>query len=350
MTTLWDTTGSEVVKALAAERRAAGAVTSGLALTLVAVVEEQNVEDAEEAAAVAAAMHPCRLLLVVRRQLRAPSRLDAEVQVGGRLGPGEAVVMRMFGRLSLHAESVVLPLLAPDAPVITWWHSHPPYRISHDPLGVLAGRRVSDCSRADDPVAALANRADDYAPGDTDLAWTRITGWRGLLAAAFDSASGRVRRGRVAAEPGSASAELLAGWLSQRLGISVPVSESKGPGITDVRVDLEGGSYIWLERGDGHNATVHRDGMPDRSLPLSRRELGELLAEELHRLDADEIYGEALAKATGKRALNRREPDRTHKWLDPEDAKTAAKEPALFASEPANKPRRKAASRARQQS
>jgi hypothetical protein len=35
VTTLWDTTGTEVVKALAAERRSGGAVMSGLALTLV---------------------------------------------------------------------------------------------------------------------------------------------------------------------------------------------------------------------------------------------------------------------------------------------------------------------------
>ena len=55
-------------------------------------------------------------------------RLDAEVLIGGRLGPGEAVVMRMYGRLALHAESVVLPLLAADAPVVTWWHGRPPER------------------------------------------------------------------------------------------------------------------------------------------------------------------------------------------------------------------------------
>lgn len=347
MTTLSDTTGSAVVKTLAAARRSAGAVTSGLALTLVAVVEEQHVEEAEQAAAVAAAMHPCRLLVVVRRQLKAESRLDAEVQVGGRLGPGEAVVLRMFGRLSLHAESVVLPLLAPDAPVITWWHGKPPYRIAHDPLGVLAGRRVTDCASAEDPVAALGNRAEDYAPGDTDLTWTRITGWRGLLAAAFDSASGRARAGKVAAEPGNASSALLAGWLGHRLGVPIKLTESGGPGLTDVRITLEGGSYVWLERGDGHNATVHRDGLPDRGVSLPRRELGELLGEELHRLDADQIYGDALGKATGKRALNRRDSDRTHKWLDPEDSQSAVTEPALFPGEPPTTRGTKRHSRAR---
>ena len=35
--TLWDTTGTDVVKSLAAERRASGSVSSGLALTLAGV-------------------------------------------------------------------------------------------------------------------------------------------------------------------------------------------------------------------------------------------------------------------------------------------------------------------------
>ena len=125
MIALWDTTGNEVVKALAAERRNAGGVASGLALTLVAVVDEKRVREAEAAATIAAAAHPCRLLIVVRARRRPrarESRLDAEIVVGGRLGPCEAVVMRMHGRLALHAESVVIPLLAPDVPVVTWWH------------------------------------------------------------------------------------------------------------------------------------------------------------------------------------------------------------------------------------
>ena len=176
MTTLWDTTGTDVVKALAAERRQAGSVSSGLALTLVVVVDEKRVSQAEQAATRAAAQHPCRVLVVVRRRPDAPEpRLDAEVLIGGRLGPGESVVMRMYGRLALHAESVVLPLLAPDAPVVTWWFGEPPTLVAHDPLGVIADRRVTDSVPAPDPVAALQRRAEDYAPGDTDLAWARTT-------------------------------------------------------------------------------------------------------------------------------------------------------------------------------
>jgi glucose-6-phosphate dehydrogenase assembly protein OpcA len=229
VTTLWDTTGTAVVKALAAERRTGGAVLSGLALTLVVVVDEKDVHEAELAATKAAQQHPLRLLIVIRRQVEAPvPRLDAEVLVGGRLGPGEAVVMRMYGRLSLHAESVTLPLLAPDAPVVTWWHGAPPDLIAHDPLGVFADRRVTDVSRSGDPIAELQRRADDYLPGDTDLAWTRTTMWRAELASAFDTIRSAPTGALVTGRMDDPAALLLAGWLSARLGLPVPVEQAAG--------------------------------------------------------------------------------------------------------------------------
>ncbi|MGB8652737.1 MAG: glucose-6-phosphate dehydrogenase assembly protein OpcA [Mycobacteriales bacterium] len=319
MTTLWDTTGTEVVKALAAERRLAGSVSSGMALTLVVVVDEKHVGEAEQAATRAAAQHPCRLLVVVRRRPDAPEpRLDAEVLIGGRLGPGEAVVMRMYGRLALHAESVVLPLLAPDAPVVTWWYGDPPYLIAHDPLGVVAGRRITDATGAADPVGALHRRAEDYAPGDTDLAWTRTTLWRSLCASAFDSLSGPVAAVSVSGEASNPSRALLAGWLGGRLGVTVELHDTDGPGVTGVELRLDD-TTVTISRTDGRTATLSRAGQPDRAMPLPRRELGDLLAEELRRLDADETYAEALETCTGVTGLSGRPATRTHVWQDPAD-------------------------------
>ena len=330
MTTLWDTTGTAVVKALAAERRKAGSVASGLALTLVVVVEEGKVEQAELAATRAAAEHPCRLIIVVRRRPdAAEARLDAEVLIGGRLGPGEAAVLRMYGRLALHAESVVLPLLAPDAPVVTWWFGEPPHRIAHDPLGVFADRRVTDASLAGDPLEALKQRAEDYAPGDTDLAWTRATLWRALCASAMDSVTEPARSAQVHGEPGDATRSLIAGWLRARLGVDVELLDSDGPGITEVVLTLADGE-VRLRRGDGQTATLSRTGHEDRTMPLERRELGDLLAEELRRLDADETYAEALSAATGVGELVDRPATRTHVWHDPTEAGTP--DPALTTS------------------
>ncbi len=334
MSTLWDTTGTEVVKALGAARRNGAAVTSGLALTFVVVAEEKQVEMAEKAATTAAAMHPCRLVMVVRRENTAPTpRLDAEVSVGGRLGPGEAVQLRMYGRLALHAESVVLPLLAPDAPVVTWWPGRAPERLATDGLGVLAERRVTDCAVHDNALEALRIRATDYAPGDTDLAWTRITSWRSMLAAAVDSAgspgspSVAVAGGEVYGRPDSASAALLAGWLSSRLFTRVKVVQPDGgaphengqpdaAGISGVRLDLDGADPIYIHHRGGVGV-VSRAGRPDSTAALAEREIGELLGEELRRLDADELYCEALAAATGTSGLGGRAPTRSLIWEDP---------------------------------
>jgi glucose-6-phosphate dehydrogenase assembly protein OpcA len=265
--------------------------------------------------------------MVIRRQVETADRLDAEVQVGGRLGPIEAVVMRMYGRLTLHAESVVLPLLAPDAPVVTWWYGEPPDAIATDALGVLADRRVTDCALAPDPVLALQRRAEDFAPGDTDLAWTRATPWRSLLASAFDASDAQARSASVAAEAGNPSAALLAGWLAGRLGVPSEIVQSAGPGITDVEVALVEGSdegTLKISRPDGRLATFSRSGQPDRQLPLLRRELGDLLAEELRRLEVDEVYAEALEASTGTTGLSERPPRRTHIWRDPAVAAQAS--------------------------
>lgn len=320
-TTLWDTTGSDITASLAAERHRAGGIGGGQALTLVIVVAEHEVAAAEQAATIAGQAHPSRLLLVVRRPADASDRLDAEVSVGGRLGPAEAVIMRMYGRLALHAESVVLPLLAPDAPVVAWWHGPPPDEIAADSLGTFAGRRITDCALAPDPLGALHQRAADYASGDTDLAWTRCTPWRALLAGALDPVSYRATAASVTGEAGNPSVALLAGWLSARLGVQATCMDGDGPGITTAEVAVETSSaahrVVTICRPDGRSATLSVSGEMDRQLPLTRRRLGDLLTEELRRLEPDPVYAEALAAATATADLDARPSSRRHIWRDP---------------------------------
>ncbi|MGY1700311.1 glucose-6-phosphate dehydrogenase assembly protein OpcA [Geodermatophilus sp. SYSU D00766] len=328
MTTLWDTTGSAVVKELAAQRRTGGAVLSGVALTLVVVADEGRVTEAEDAATTAAEQHPCRILVVVRRQIDAPvPRLDAEVSIGGRLGPGEAVVMRMYGRLALHAESVVLPLLAADAPVVTWWHSDPPSRLTTDALAVIADRRITDSTVAADQMRALRTRAQDYAPGDTDLAWTRATGWRATLTSALDSVSGRrgdavqVLGGRIEGDPGAATAQLLSGWIQSRSGARLDVVQATrhaGPsGIDSVVLQLDQDEEVRVHADRRGGAVISQPYRPDATMALPDRSLGDLLGEELRRLDPDEPYAEALEVTTGVSGLAGRTGVRSHVWVDP---------------------------------
>ncbi len=331
MTTLWDTTGSAVVKELAAQRRTGGAVLSGVALTLVVVADESRVTAAAEAATHAAEAHPCRLLVVVRRQIDAPApRLDAEVLIGGRLGPGEAVVMRMYGRLGLHAESVVLPLLAADAPVVAWWHAAPPDRLATDALAVFAHRRITDSAIAPDPLAALKTRAQDFSPGDTDLAWTRSTGWRSILASTLDAVAGRrgepvvLRGARIEGNSASPTAQLLAGWMSSRCGCSVSVEDGErtpnSSGVDAVTLQLDQDEEVQIHADRRGGAVITQPYRPDATVALPERVLGDLLSEELRRLDRDEPYSEALEAATDVTGLSARSPEREHVWFDPAEA------------------------------
>lgn len=109
------------------------------------------------------------------------------------------------------------------------------------------------------------------------------------------------------AEPDSPSAELLAAWLSIRLGVPVDRTVSEGPGITGVRLATSGGDIV-IHRPDGRVATLCRPGQPDRQVSLMRRPMAELLAEELRRLDPDEVYQEAAARFAKDLAGGTEEP------------------------------------------
>lgn len=295
---LTDTTSSKINKALVQGRRSVGAPAVGMVLTLVIVTDEENAYDALKAASDASREHPSRILVVVKRPSRSPrdranARLDAEVRVGADAGTGETVVLRLYGEVIDHAQSVVLPLLLPDAPVVVWWPVNSPANPAKDPLGRLAQRRVTDTYAAQHPVQELAARQAVYTPGDTDLAWSRITPWRSMLAAALDQVDCEVTSVEVEGEEFNPSCELLGMWLADRLHVAVKRSVSSGPGLTAVRMETTCGPIV-LDRADGSLATLSIQGQPDRAVALKRRETSELIAEELRRLDPDETYASAL--------------------------------------------------------
>ncbi|MFG2075020.1 glucose-6-phosphate dehydrogenase assembly protein OpcA [Nonomuraea maritima] len=292
---LSDTTAGKISAQLTHLRHQMGAPAVGMVLTLVVMCEERHQYDALRAATEAAREHPSRIIVVINREVEEPIRLDAELRIGEST-PGEVVVLRLYGELTRHADSVVSPLLLPDTPVVAWWPGKAPEAPSKDPVGALAQRRITDARGFDNVgIQSLVTRAKGYARGDTDLAWARLTPWRSLLAAAFDQPVGKVHEGVVEAVAGNPSAPLLAAWLSERLGAPVRVSDSPGPGLTAVRLKLEDGE-LSVSREDARLATLSRPGQPDRNVALARRHTSELLAEELRRLDPDEIYESAVKR------------------------------------------------------
>ena len=293
---LTDTTTGAIDHALNEARRRLGGMTLGMVLTLIIVTDEAAQYDAIRAANQAAREHPCRVLAVIARKAKADSRLDAEIRVG-ESSPGETIVLRMYGPLGQHADSVIAPLLVPDVPVVTWWPDNGPEIPAKDPLGALAQRRVTDAAAAEAPHHTLVALAEGYQPGDTDFGWTRATPWRSLIAATMDQPHPPFTAGEIAAEEGNPTADLIAAWLSLRLGIPVSRSVSTGPGITKVTFTTQDGN-IEITRADGRTATLHWPGRIDRMVALHRRDTAELLAEELRRLDPDEVYAETLTHIT----------------------------------------------------
>ena len=171
---LTETSTGAIASALQQARRRLGDPASGMVLTLVIVTDEGAQYDAVRAANEAAREHPCRVLVVITRRPGAEPRLDAEIR-GGETSPGETLLLRMYGPVGLHADSVVAPLLLPDTPVVTWWPGDPPATPADDPIGVLSQRRITDAAAVDEPRQILTSLAIGYQPGDTDLSWTRAT-------------------------------------------------------------------------------------------------------------------------------------------------------------------------------
>jgi glucose-6-phosphate dehydrogenase assembly protein OpcA len=288
-----NTTTNDINKKITGLREEGGALTLSRVLTLVIAPDTAEIlEDSIEAANFASREHPCRVIVVLAADRDAAEpRLDAEIRVGGDAGAGEVVVLKLFGELADHASSVVLPFLLPDTPVVAWWPAGAPEVPAQDPLGKLAIRRVTDATNSTDPLAAIKGRLQGYTPGDTDLAWSRVTYWRALLASAIDQQPHEpITSALVSGLATEPALDVMAGWLAAR--IDGPVKRAVGL----LKVELHRTSEtVTLSRPQtGVTATLTRTARPEALIPLARREAKECLAEDLRRLDADEIYFEAL--------------------------------------------------------
>nr|WP_232541339.1 glucose-6-phosphate dehydrogenase assembly protein OpcA [Nocardia bovistercoris] len=288
-----DTTTGAVTKRLLQLRESNGVITMGRVLTLVVcTLDSSEAEDAIDAANDASREHPCRVVVLARGDREVATKLDAQIRVGGDAGAAEVIVLRLQGELINHESSVVIPFLLPDTPVVAWWPRGAPEFPSKDSVGRLATRRITDATFAADPQATIKKRRDFYAPGDTDLAWSRITYWRALLTAAMDEPPFEpIESVTVSGLRNEPALDMLAGWLAARL--DCPVRRRSGALV--VRLHRPSVSVAIERPQTGRTATLTRTGDPDQRIALARRETRDCLAEELRRLDADEIYAEALA-------------------------------------------------------
>ncbi len=288
----------KIEKEISRLRDETGNTISGRVLTLVMLAESGHSRLAMEAAQAASHEHPCRIIIHIAKDRDAENRLNAQIEVGGEAGASELIVLRGWGRAAEPTESLISGLLLPDSPIVAWWPHSVPEAPAETSIGRIAQRRITDSARAYDPMTVLSQLSKTYQDGDTDLAWIRLTLWRIQLAAILDQIPySPTQKVTVSGSSKSPSVVLLGAWLGYKLEAEVHLSTTNlERGLYRVELEREDGKIV-IDRPDWNIAKLSYPGAPDQQIALPVRTLAECLAEELRRLDPDEVYGEVLTKA-----------------------------------------------------
>jgi glucose-6-phosphate dehydrogenase assembly protein OpcA len=197
---LWVTLGKS------GEGEPAAGVLRACSLTLL-VVTDAEAESAELGETLAALNpeHPSRAILI---RLRPSAGLLLEARVlaqcwmpfGQRRQICSEQIEISVSDASLPSiPALVLPLLAPDLPVVLWCRSTRALSLDSFPrLAAMAGKLIVDSEQLDGAASALSTVAELARPRlrAADLAWTRLTRWRELVAQIFEN------RAHLAALPG----------------------------------------------------------------------------------------------------------------------------------------------------
>ena len=310
-------TTSAVNKKLVELRESGGVLALGRVLTLVIITDDGGgIEDAIEAGQ--------------RRQPRAPvpgDRAGPRPAPGRRRGwtrrsgsaatpgPARSIVLRGYGALAADeaGAGMVMPLLLPDAPVVAWWPGEAPAVPSEDPVGKLAAAPDHRRAVGEEPgrrrsSSAAANHVAGRHRPDVDPAHP--------VAGAARHRAGRCRRTsrsprrRWPARPSRRRRTCWpAGWpAGSDVQGQALARRRRAPGMVSVRLERRSGPVELRPPGRARSGTLRQPGQPDRLVALARREVRDCLAEELRRLDPDEIYGAALAGVGQSRAAGRRRP------------------------------------------
>lgn len=292
------TTVSKISKSLVQIREQGGAVALGRVLTLVIQTDEISSEKAIEAANAASKEHPSRIIVLIDNPSEDSPKLDAEIRVGGDAGASEVIILRPVGAAASYPQSLVTGLLLPDAPVVAWWPNGAPEKVSESPIGKIATRRITDALSQADPRAFLDKLSKNYAPGDSDFAWTRLTLWRAQFAALLDQPPHEeVVSVDVVGDLKNPSVILLGAWFRQQLGCPVNMehrAETAGVKAVYLVRLVRSDSSIEILRDQSNIAVLSQSNQPSKELSLPVRSLRDCLAEDLRRLDPDVAFEKVI--------------------------------------------------------
>ncbi|MCI1984285.1 MAG: glucose-6-phosphate dehydrogenase assembly protein OpcA [Bifidobacteriaceae bacterium] len=291
---LTDTTTHDISEKLDQMHEERGETTSGRVLTLLITCLPTELDESVHTASAASREHPCRIIALVKGAgavEAAESRLDAEIRTGTDAGAGEVIILRPFGELTGHLDTLVIPLMVPDTPAVAWWPTTPPLNPSKDPIGAMASSRLTDASRTPDPQRTFELLRKSATPDDVDLSWTRLTVWRAMLASMLDQPPHEpITSAQVSGEPGNLSVWLLAAWLHVQLGVPVGIEwDSAATAVRGVKMYRSDGE-LSFDRPCEDQAVVSVPGEAPQQISVPMRTLVECMSEELRRLNPDEVY------------------------------------------------------------
>ena len=205
--------------------------------------------------------------------------------------------------------SVVLPLSVPDLPVILWCRSARLTRMAEfGEIAKMAAKVVLDSGEVSDCVDAIGRMLDLLRSGALvgDLAWTRLTRWREMLARVFEDRDHMAKlpgisEVRVSFGAGFETAALYMGaWTVNALsdaGVQATVQVIRSTATPTLQVSLAGADFgVQLERREDRlviavNALTHCTNQP----PPSDYQL---MREELGIIRRDPVFERTLASAS----------------------------------------------------
>lgn len=280
-----------------------GEAATGRVLTLLVVTESSELEDALEVANIASREHPCRVIAVVPDTDSDidpdtdESNLNAQVRFGADAGAGEIIILRPRNGLIRHQDTLVIPLLVPDAPIVAWWPTNPPANPSKDALGAMARSRITDSMHSTNPEATMERLRNNLSTSDVDLSWTRVTIWRAMLASMLDQPPHLpILKAKVSGPKNFLPLDLLRAWLRLKLDAPVDMEFVEGAeAVTGVYLTREDG-VVSLERPDNDQTMVSVPGQTPQPISLPVRSDEDCLSEELRRLEPDEVYAEVVGR------------------------------------------------------
>lgn len=304
--------------------RQGDAASRAISLNLIIVGANQVNELLERVAGV----FPCRAIVIDLGRRRPAARVST--------GPRWECV-RLAGppsQLNLIA-STAAALAMPGLPISAWWPDATDLEAPlFNHLVDLADRIVLDSARSGESLAYLKSLArlvkeKQSVVSFADMSWSRIYGWRLLVARLFDAPADRANLaqvGEVTIGHGGNLAEplLLAGWLSSRLGWELrPWPRSKSlprnaparlvasTGARDLSIHLKprraqpGLASLVIQAGDARYRVEREEGgvcsvvqgadgreVADVCVPDSKEI--DLLAAELGGYGRDRIYAESV--------------------------------------------------------